>query len=122
MSYSSAPVPPSPCSTFLSKEILDMFLTSYPFIFSRFCPSCNNNHTSMKRLIFYQCVCSRRCDGSKRESDREKENEIKGEYDRQCGIFDFLASTNPFSLRLGPFFSFTTSTTISDNVISYTRL
>ena len=57
-----------------------------------------------------------------RESDREKENEIKGEYDRQFGIFDFLVSTDPFSVKLGPFFSFITSTTISDNVTSYTRL
>ena len=31
------------------------------------------------------------------------ENWIKGEYDKQCGIFDLPASTNPFSLRLGPF-------------------
>ena len=34
------------------------------------------------------------------------ENWIKGEYDRQCGIFDLAASTNPFSLRLGPFLRF----------------
>ena len=56
-----------------------------------------------------------------RESDRKKEDKIKGEYDRQCGIFDFSATTNPFSLRLGPVFKFITSTTISDHVISYTR-
>ena len=49
-----------------------------------------------------------RFDGSKRENDNEKEDKIEGEYDRQWGIFDFSATTNPFSFKLQPVFKFIT--------------
>ena len=62
-----------------------------------------------------------RCDGSKRESDREKSDEMEAKCERQCGILNISASRNPFSLRLRPIFKSITSTTISDRVISYTR-
>ena len=56
-----------------------------------------------------------------RESDIEKMDEMEAKCDRQWGIFDFLATTNPFSFKLQPIFKFITNTTISDHVILYTR-
>jgi len=58
-----------------------------------------------------------RCDGSKRESDREKRDEMEAKCERQYGILNISASRNPFSFKLRPVFKFITSTT--SLIISY---